>query len=400
MQSEKEMQHSNDRCGKCPYKDINSTEKAMSQMHLGRMQIKTEEDLAGIECFDDAMKIYFRDAYNLCKIFALTMALKMQIFETINSNGCSCAGMTLQEVFDKIPVKSGSGFSKRHLRDLLCELSSQGYLQGYLSSEGCVGLDSECFKLTELTKKSFIISSPDSISRVYMNLSRYMNCFQDAFSSNFAFSKPLNHSNEAFTSESEMGMVMDYFYKTAQPSFQRMMEIVDFTRFQSVLDVRGSYGLLCAMIKRKFPSVSCVSFDSPSYLTCADEKISELGMQNEVTLQAGSLLTTQLPQADCVIAPFVFMHYNDENCFKIMKHILTCMSSSKTGQLIILENLMDTERKDCKALTMSFMMGIQNSEGNARTFNEFMVMLMTAGFKTVERMHMGAGMSDMMVAMK
>lgn len=391
--------------GKCPM--TQSTEKAMSQMHLGSLQHSKQiptEDLAGIERFDEAMQIYFRDAYNLCKIFAVTMALKMQIFEIINSSSSSGSGstnkdssngLTLQEIFAKLPVGKVSGFSERHLRDLLCELGAQGYLQ----TEG--GLDSHVFRLTDLTRNSFLISSANSISRMYMNLSKYMNCFSEASLSNFAFgTKPLNHSTDSFKNESEVGMTMDYFYKTAQPSFERMLELIDFSRFKSILDVRGSYGLLGAMLKRKFPALTVTSFDNPSLQTFAAEKISQLGMQNEVLLQAGSLLTGQLPQADCVLAPFVFMHYNDENCVKIMKHVLSCMSESKNGQLVILENLMDTDRKDCKALSMSFMIGIQNCEGNARTFNEFMVMLMSAGFKTVDRMHMGPGMADMMIAMK
>lgn len=382
--------------GKCPV--VHGVDKSIGQMHVGSqkhsMQIPTD-DLSGIEHFNEAMQIFFRDAYNLSKIFSVIMALKMEIFEIINST--SSSGMTLQQIHVKLPVAKvpNAGFTERHLRDLLCELGAQGYLE----TEG--GLDSHTFGLTDLTKKFFLLNSPNSVCRMYMNVNRYMKNFQEAMVSNFAFgSKPQNHSQDVFTNENETGMVMDYFYKTAQPSFDKMMNIVDFSNFSTVMDVRGSYGLLSTMIKKKCPAVSCISFDNVSLQTYACEKIAQLGMQNEVTVQSGSLLNGQLPQADCVIAPFVFMHYNDENCLKIMKHLFSCLSASKGSQLVILENLMDTEWKDCKALTMSFMMGIQNCEGNARTFNEFMVMLMSAGFKTVDRIQLGPGMADLMIAMK
>jgi hypothetical protein len=74
--------------------------------------------------------------------------------------------------------------------------------------------------------------------------------------------------------------------------------------------------------------------------------------------------------------------------------------SSSSGQLIILENLVDPQLKDSKAITTSFMMGIQNCEGHARTFNEFMALLMNAGFKTADRVQMAPGMSDMIIATK
>ena len=376
---------------KCPM--ISSGDKSMGLMGSQEgMQIPTK-DLSGIENFDEAMQIYFRDAYNLCKIFSVTMALKMQIFEIINTS--TSYGMTLDEIYSKLPLGKVSGFTDRHLRDLLCELGSQGYLQ----SEG--GIDSHIFRLTDMSKKSFLISSPNSVVRLYMNLNRYMNCFQEITVNNFAFnSKPQNPSQDNLTNENETGMIIDYFYATSKPCFERMMDMVDFSRFKRVMDVRGSYGLLSSMLKKKFPTLSCISYDNPSMKTHATEKISQLGMQNEISVESGNLLTGQLPEADCVIAPFIFMHYNDENCLKIMKHIFTSVNSSKGGQLIILENLLDTDWKDCKALSMSYMMAIQNSEGNARTFKEFKVMLMSAGFKNVDRMQMGPGMADMMIALK
>jgi len=46
------------------------------------------------------------------------------------------------------------------------------------------------------------------------------------------------------------------------------------------------------------------------------------------------------------------------------------------------------------------MMGIQNCEGHARTFYEFMALLMNTVFKTADRVQMETGMSDMIIASK
>jgi len=367
------------------------------QMHIKSihdMNIPTQ-DLLGIETFNESMQLYFRDAYNLCRIFSLTMAIQLQIFEIILQNSTSSkTTSSSEEILNKIhSANSLSNLTLRHLNDLLNELVTQGFLE----TEGSYNSQSYC--LTEFTKAYFLISSPKSMCRMYMNINRYMRCFEESIISNFStMRKPINHSEYNFIDEYETGMVMEYFYKTTEKSFERLMELVDFSRFKRVMDVRGSYGLLSAKLKKRFPTVEFISFDNPTLESYAVDKLKQLNMRDDVVIKSGSLISGNLPEADSVISPFSFMHYNDENCLKAMKHIHSCLSSN--GQLIILENLIDPERKDCKAMSMSFMMGIQNCEGNARTFSEFMALLMSAGFKTVDRMQMGVGMADIMIAMK
>jgi len=377
--------------------NIKSLEKGISQMHVRSEHEKNIpfSDLSGIETFNESMQIYFRDAYNLSRIFSLTMAIHLRIFEIImqcsTSNNSS---VSVKDIRTKIlTINSLSNLNERHLSDLLSELETQGFLE----SEG--PYENRSFRLTDFSRKYLLINSPNSICRMYMNINRFMKSFEENMLSNFSLmGKPVNHSEYNFLDENETGMVLDYYYKTSERSFDRLIELVDFSRFKRVVDVRGSYGLLAAKLKKRFPTVEFISFDNPTLETFAVEKLTTLNMINDVVVKSGSILSGPIPESDCVIAPHIFMHFNNDNTLTAMNNIFRSLSPN--GQLIILENLIDPESKDCKAITMSFMMGIKNCEGQARSFNEYMALLMSCGFRSCDRIQTGPGMSDLIIATK
>lgn len=374
-------------------------EKGMAQMNISAQHEKgiPFQDLSGIETFNEAMQIYFRDAYNLSRIFALTMALQLRIFEIFmqcsTSNNSFCSAKDIRTKI--LSGNSLSNISERHLADLLNELETQGFLE----SQGTI--DNLSYRLSDFTKKFFLQNSPNSIARLYLNINRYMRSFQENMLSNFSMTgaKSLNHAEDNFLDENETNMVIDYFYRTSESSFERLMELIDFTRFKRVVDVRGSYGLLSAKLKKRFPTVEFVSYDNPTLETYAVSRLTALNMINDVLVRSGSVLSGNVPECDCVIAPNLFMHFNNDNCLLALRNVYHCLSK-QGGQLIIMENFVDPQMKDCKAITMSFMMGIQNCEGHARTFDEFLALLLSAGFKSADRVMMGPGMCDMIIATK
>ena len=140
--------------------------------------------------------------------------------------------------------------------------------------------------------------------------------------------KSLNHAENNFLEENETNIVMDYFYRTSDRSFDRIMDIFDFSRFKRVVDIRGSYGLLSAKLKRRFPTVEFISFDNPTLENYAIYRLTALNMIDDVVIRSGSVLSGNIPECDCVIAPFLFTHFNNENCLKALRNIFDCMSSS------------------------------------------------------------------------
>ena len=58
------------------------------------------------------------------------------------------------------------------------------------------------------------------------------------------------------------------------------MDLVDFSRFKRVVDIRGSYGLAAAKLKKRFPTVEVYSFDNPTLETYAFSRLSALNRIN------------------------------------------------------------------------------------------------------------------------
>lgn len=351
------------------------------------------QSLQGIESFNEGMQIFFRDAFNLARIFSLIMAIKLNIFNIIQSN------VSNQNQFNQFTsihdIKSkiaDSNITERHLLDLLCELESQGLLV----SEGT--LENIKFKNTDLAMNYFTNKSANNLSRMYMNIKRFILSFYENLENNFKFGKPINHSEYNFNNEDEVRMVLDYFYLINETSFERMLETIDFSRFKTCVDLRGGYGVLAMKIKSRFPNVNIISYDNPSLEKYADDKVNSMNMKNVVSIVSGNLLSDKLPESDCFIAPHLLVHFNNENLLKVLKNISDSITSH--GQLIILENLIDTDKKESRSGSISFMMGLQNCEGNTRSFSEFTSMLNKSGFKSVEKIPMNIGMCDIIIASK
>ncbi len=269
MQSKHNLISSNNKTGSCH----SGTES--SQMGVGSEYDRgiPYRDFPGIEKYDESMQIYFRDSINLCRVFSLTMACKMRLFDMMmESTTSSSSFMSVKDISTCVRTKNSlSRMTDRPLTDLLSQLETQGFVE----SDG--PYESRRFRLTDLTKRYFLTSSESSVSTMYLNLNRFMKSFEEDFTTNFStMSKTSNHSEYKFVDESETRMVLDYFNKVTEKSFERMSEVVDFSKFRTVCDVRGSCGLLCSRLKRKFPQVSFTSFDNPtleSYVHVTREKL-------------------------------------------------------------------------------------------------------------------------------
>ena len=342
----------------------------------------------GIESFSKGLQVVFRDLKGLCHVFSITMAIKLNIFEIIqmyNSNTFMC----MKEIRSLL---KGTNITERNLRDLMMVLTSQGFLE--MSGE----FGSEKFRNTEITMSNFISSSSSNVCKSYLNMERFMNLFSDYSKEGFSHLHTLNHSNSPYVKDEDAEGDLDYYYKVTERSFNKMTEIVDFSKFSKVTDIRGGCGKYAMEIKEKNPNCEVRSFDKPSIEKFALKAIDSKGKSKDVSVLSGDLVSDTLPESDCVIAPHIFMHFSNDTLKQVLKNVCSCIKQN--GQLVIMESLLHGDKSDSTTFAMSFMMQVLNCEGFARTFDELKACLMDAGFKSVERKEMGVGMCDLLVCQK
>ena len=348
--------------------------------------------IKGFENFSKGMQVVIRDLKGLSNAFSITMAIKLNIFEIIkmyNNNTFMC----MKEIRSLI---KGNNMTERDLRDLMMVLVSQGLLD--VSGE----FGSEKFRNTELTEINFLSSSSANCCKAYLNLEKFMTLYSDYSKNGFTHLHRLNHSNSVYYHDEDAESDLDYFYKANELSFNKMLELVDFSKFQKLTDIRGGSGKYAMELKEKNPDCEIRSFDKPSLekfvLRNIEHCPSEKSQSCNISALSGNLVNDSLPESDCVLAPHIFMHFNCENLKSVFKNVCACIRPS--GQLVILENLLHGDKSDSTTYGVSFMMQVLNCEGFARTFDEFKCCLLDAGFKSVERKEMGAGLSDLIICQK
>jgi hypothetical protein len=344
-----------------------------------------QEHLQGVQYFEQPMQEYFKMADNLEKIFSLILALELRIFDTLEE----FHDFTLaKDLIQKLNFKT----DQRHVFDLLDEL----YIHGYLERQGV--LENARYKNTEYIQRYLLHKAPNNYAYVFHNLYKYIQRFS-SLEKNFPLGKTHLFSEDLFADENDMRAFWDYYYKANQINFQNLLQNVDFSRFKRIMDLRGGLGWLSVLIKQKFLNAELISFDYKKVQSYVEEVMRGQHMLGWIRLEYGDILKDKLPEADCMIAPHILMHFNCDNKLKILKRIFESLPMN--GELIIMENLMDEERsKDSHGLKISFMIGLMGYEGYSISFEEYRKLLQAAGFSDIQHINKGHGVADIILCRK
>jgi hypothetical protein len=153
-------------------------------------------------------------------------------------------------------------------------------------------------------------------------------------------------------------------------------------------------------IKSKFPNCEVVSFENCKLKNLINNYSKKEHIpEGSICFEYGDLIKDKLSECDCVIMPHILMHFSRENREKILR---MCYDSLRPGgNIIIMENLIDPERsKDSHGLKISFMLGLLGYEGYVMSFDEYNEIISSIGFKNINRISKGQGVSDFITASK
>ena len=340
-----------------------------------------------ISNFNIPMSTFFTMAENISKTFIILSGIKLKIFDTLEAFGNEF--ISSKDLYNKLGFKTDI----RHFYDLLDNL----YVHGYLEREGI--LEDSKYKNTLYTYKFFCHRSPENYVHIFLNLFKYMKKFIN-MEKEFPTSSYMTYYDDLKDDEEIKGMI-DYFNRTNEKNYEYIISNIDFSEYKRIVDLRANNGILAEKIKKKFPQCSVSACDIKQNNEFIKEKLKGNEIFDSVIVLSGNIVKDEIiPTGDFYILPHLLMQFNCENKKKILSKIFNKIE--KNGKVMIIENLIDEDRKDISkhTLIMSFILGIENYQGYAIAESEYKKLLAEIGFTNFEKIACANGISDIITVTK
>lgn len=132
-------------------------------------------------------------------------------------------------------------------------------------------------------------------------------------------------------------------YQYAKDDYNKLPDVIDFSKHKSIMDVGGSYGAVLENIKSKNPNLECVLFDL--------EKVVEKVSIPNIKKVGGSFFDKIPNQSDAIILSRVIHDWNDEKATIILKNCFEALPIKET--LYVIENCVDKIKVDLSLLSLN-----------------------------------------------
>ena len=152
----------------------------------------------------------------------------------------------------------------------------------------------------------------------------------------------------------------------------------DFSTFKTVVDVGGASGNMLAAILARYPGPRGQLFDQPHALAGAVKLLTDNGVADRVTVEAGDFFQSVPSGGDAYVLSHVLHDWNDDQCLTILGHCRNAMRPD--ARLLIVEMVLppgDIPHPG-KMLDMVMLVLIGGQE---RTEGEYARLLDKAGFR-------------------
>lgn len=162
----------------------------------------------------------------------------------------------------------------------------------------------------------------------------------------------------------------------------RMVALVD--TGTSLLDVAGGSGSYAIAAALRDPALRCTVLDFAAVCGVAMEYAARHGVADRVRTVTADMFSEPWPRDhDRILLSDILHDWDDERCRALVASAYAALP--RGGRVLIHEMLLDDDgRGSLNALSYSMIM-VFVAQGRQRTFAEFRDMLVTAGFRDVER---------------
>ncbi|MEJ1221437.1 methyltransferase [Sediminicola sp. 1XM1-17] len=172
----------------------------------------------------------------------------------------------------------------------------------------------------------------------------------------------------------------------------------DFSNYKTLCDIGGAGCELSMQVSTHHPHMECISFDLPRVSEIAKEKLDEMDFSPRIKIVSGNFFNDDFPNVDMITMGNILHDWGTRDKKLLISKAYQALP--KGGALVILENMIDEERKkNVFGLLMSLNMLIETYEGYDFTPSQFDTWAKGAGFQRTEFMPL-AGPTSAAIAYK
>ncbi len=189
--------------------------------------------------------------------------------------------------------------------------------------------------------------------------------------------------DELYSDPARLEQFMSAMQGISLGNFHALAEKFDFSKYETVCDVGGATGQLCAILARRHPHLRCTSYDLPVVAPIAEKTIAAAGLDDRVTTAAGDFFADPIPPADVVTMGLILHDWNLDRKMHLIRSAYDALPEG--GAFVIIENLIDNARREnAFGLMMSLNMLIEFGDAFDFTGSDFAGWCREVGFRDVE----------------
>ncbi|MDY7021234.1 MAG: methyltransferase [Cyanobacteriota bacterium] len=164
------------------------------------------------------------------------------------------------------------------------------------------------------------------------------------------------------------------------------LEKIDFSNFQTVVDVGGGDATNSIALAKAFPNVKITLMDIPDSCKIAQQHIDQNQLTDQIQVMGADIFVDEFPQnQDCFLFIHVLVIWSLEKNTTLLRRAYEAL---KPGGSLIIFNMMTSDQEDgplMAALDSSYFVSIPHEGGMIYTWNDHEQCLRDAGFTQMRR---------------
>lgn len=298
---------------------------------------------------------------------ALSVALQLDIFESLDAQADSVEGLARRRDFDR-----------RALQALLPMLRLLGFLREH---DGV-------YQLAEAGRQYMLKDSAFYWGPFFARLSTTMEAHQllletvNGERERAARTRPADGWESGHVDLEMARTVTTFMHCHSMPAALGMTHTQDFSNISRVLDVAGGSGCFSIALAQHDPELRCTVMELPTICTVTQEYIEQGGVAAQVDTVSVDMFREPWPQGyDAHFFSNVFHDWSPETCLDLARSSYQALEQG--GQILLHEMLLDdsgTSPKPAVAFSLLMAMG---TKGQQFTFAQLAAILAEAGFVNI-----------------